>query len=344
MKWLKIYIPLMLVTILAIIAVYYLSDKNYLEGKMWHYQGESEINDRQLADLVTNGIRSRTLLNKVEKMEDGNILIEYDFYDDIQFDFITKKPFSYFDTPLIHFFTDDENKYMWLGLIVAGIVIGIIIILSSKFSWIKKTQNIPRNILWYIFNPLMIFKHEKEQSACNYKSDIREEILVEPSNGIICTRSWKYRDGFLYSTGIGHLCWKSKVEYSNVIPSEENANGLYLFNLLIANNTLYSDEIIGIVLSKGNWIEHEDGVVRSEYCELLHLIVSDKERAYILSGKYGVPVTISEKPIKAFYKWLFSENGYRCARHTFEIMEETENGKHREGEAERVYKVSAEAS
>lgn len=315
---------LLLAVLSLLTAFYFFNGRDYIKGEEWHYLGESEINNEQYLYMATNDIRGPYYISRLEELDNGNIQIEYDFYSDIEFDFLAKKPFSYFDTRIIYIlFT--SNGYGWI-LSVALILIAIIIMKNQR-----KAEIIIQNIAWHIFHPLMIFRRREKGKVLINKPDIRNEITIKDIDGIIGARSWKYHMGFLYSTGIGKLCWKSQVEYSDVIPSEDNSNGIYSFDILTPNlllgNSFFANEIIGIVMSKGHWIEHEDGVVRSEYCQILHLILADPKKAGILSCKYGVPVTISQKPIQAYYKWLFSEEGYMYARKKYEIMEKTENGK-----------------
>lgn len=320
---------LLAILIFIIYLVFYFGAKDYLDGELHHYSGSSEITSEQVAILgseLTIGGRYGDL-DHLEILENGNVKVDYDFYSEDSYSFLNTSEISYFDSPVVNTFL--KQKVQWL--ILLGVFIAVVIIwrLAGKINLPDGAERKAVHAAWYLIHPKYLVKHQEAKGL--YSSQIAQDINVSLNDiGIVCTRTWKYKNGYLYSAGIGQACWETKTLFANKNPDEDNKNGVYASRLgVIKYDWEFIKEIIGIVSLKGEWYEHADGVIRAERCDILHLIVSEYFRpiADKLSSVYGVPVTIADNCLNKYLNWLLKENGLACMIHNSKIMEATYGNK-----------------
>lgn len=347
MKKLIAWLSVGLVLLLCFSVIYYLFDRDYLEREVWHYSGSSNITNNDFALLISDNHtvgKSDSDINQVKLSKNDSLVIEYSFYSGNIYPYLKKNNFSIWDAPLIELLYPES--LLLIGLISFGILAAFLL---NKVN-IPKMNNFNNKIeagLWYMMHPQYIFKNGNPQQKFFFSAPVEYINIKYEKLGIICARTWKYRekDGLLYSTGIGQLCWESKIVYSDKIPKEENSNGIYALRLgLMSYGNNYVDEILGIISLKGEWCEHADGILRGEYCEILQLIINKRciEIAKKLCNSYGVPVILTENNINEYYKWLNSQNGLDCIIHNNLIMGGSKYGDKRKGDKERVYSMPKE--
>lgn len=320
---------LIAICLFIIYFVFHFGAKDYLDGKLHHYSGSSEITPEQVAILgqeVTIGGEYADV-DYLEILENGNVKVDYDFYSEDSYLFLNSLEISYFDSPIAN--TLLENKTLWLSMLGTIIVVIILWRLIGEKDLSDGAKRKIAHVAWYLMHPKYLGKHQEAKGL--YSAKIALDINVSLNDlGIICTRTWKYKDGYLYSAGIGQACWETKTLFANKNPDEGNENGVYASRLgVIKYDWEFTKDIIGIVSLKGEWYEHADGVIRAERCDILHLIVSEYFRpvADKLSSVYGIPVTVAGNCLNKYLNWLLKENGLACMVHNSKIMEATHGNK-----------------
>ncbi|KKL50276.1 hypothetical protein LCGC14_2307080 [marine sediment metagenome] len=311
--------------VMIVLFLYYFTGKDYLEGDIRHYLGTSNVTESQVVELSTKlpfgGIYGD--VSNLEIQEDGLVQIEYDFYSGDSYSFLVTTEFSYFDTPTVYKMKQDGGFYFkFLGIIAFG---------ATVFFFLNKHNNnssgaVARkilNIMWHVVHPKYIIK--AKEAVGKYQPQVNSPINIKLNDqGILCSRTWKYKRGHLYSIGAGQACWETKTLIANKNPEDDNHNGVYAERLGVINiaEVRFVKDILGIVSLKGDWCEHADGVLRAERCDILHLIISEYHRpvANELSSVYGIPVTVTDNPVNAYLDWLLKENGLDCLIHNSKIM------------------------
>jgi len=321
-KALQILCGLAILAVLLFLA-YYWGDKDYFEGENRHYIGTSEVTSDQIVTLGIDGLIGYRGVTNLELLENGLVKVDYDLFSDGSYPFLITKDFSYFDTPFVNTYFKGEAP-------VIPIVIGSILIVVFLFWILNKwdvslsdaTKRKFMNARWYVMHPKHIKRRPYPQG--NFVPQIPESVNIDlKGQGILAIRTWKYKDGLLYSYGIGQACWETKTLYADKNPEETNENGVYALRLGIADyDREFMKDIIGIVSLKGDWCEHADGVLRAERCDILHLIVSEYLRpvARDLSSVYGVPVTVAINPTNEYLNWFLKGNGLASLIQNSQIM------------------------
>lgn len=324
-KVLRVSIGVVFFAMIALF-IYYFYDKDYLEGEERHYIGTSNVTEGQVVELLGANVTVGSMYGQVsqfEILEDGIIEITYDYYSEGIYPFLVVAKYSYFDTPLVNNIKEE------MGVLLA--LVGCFAFMALAFWWINKrpSTNEPSKFsrgafaaMWYLMHPKYIIGAPK--AIGQYPPQMLSPLNIDLNDqGILCARTWKYKDGYLYSTGIGQSCWKTSTLLANRNPEENNENGIYATRLGAMGSNEFLTDIIGIVSLKGEWCEHADGVLRAERCDILHLIVGKYHQSVssLLSSVYGVPVTVSDNPTNKYLDWLMKENGVACMAHNLKIME-----------------------
>lgn len=97
---------------------------------------------------------------------------------------------------------------------------------------------------------------------------------------VVSFRQWNITaSGHLHGIGVGsNYMWK-EVNFANQVPSERNQNGLYSIRLdphgLLTQAGSYVGDYCGLLELRGTVLEHEDGVLRSEYARILCVWVTE---------------------------------------------------------------------
>lgn len=304
------------------VMVNYSTGKEYLQGKQYHYVGISEATDNQTIFLIRNFALDKSINENIyfiSSLDDGNISVSYNFYSSKEISYLSKKQFSYFDTPFL-------SNIPITALMIYFVVLSITIWIFSSSN--KKSIVIKSNLMWGIYHPFTYFKKNKPPTTL-FAPEVTNTINIKHNKaGIIGVRSFKYleKDGYLYSAGAGQSCWKTKILEANKIPTDKNSNGCYAFRLVILNEAVYVKHIMAIVSLRGDYCEHADGVIRAQQCEILHLVIDEYYAKYAtkLSQYYGVPVSVTDNTIRTYSDWLSSENGVECLKHNTEVMKGSE--------------------
>ena len=310
---------------LLFFTLYYLDGKDYLKGDRLHYLGTSNVTENQVVELGTKlpigGVYGK--VTNLEIQENGLVQIDYEFYSDESYSFLAVAEFSYFDTPVVYRIKQDGAFYLKLFGFIG--FVGFISLLINKYN--RKAPGVVSkkimNFMWHVGHPKYIMK--AKEATGKYRSQVNSDINIKLNDqGILCSRTWKYKKGYLYSIGIGQSCWETKTLIANKNPDDDNHNGVYAERLGVVSvaEADFIKDILGIVSLKGDWCEHADRVLRAERCDILHLIISEYHRpvANELSSVYGVPVTIADNPINTYLDWLLKENGLACMIHNSKIM------------------------
>ena len=96
---------------------------------------------------------------------------------------------------------------------------------------------------------------------------------------VVSFRRWEMLpEGRLHGIGMGSsYVWK-EVNFVDKVPSERNENGLYSVRLdpngLLTQAGSYVGDYCGLLELRGTVLEHEDGVLRSEYARILCIWVT----------------------------------------------------------------------
>lgn len=300
---------------------YYLDSEEYLVGELKHYIGTSVVSQGEFVLLAENKSLPMYSVTEITLLENGLVEVTYDFFSTDGYSFLVVAPFSYFDTPIVN--TLYEVRY-GLYFLAGGAIIILIIskLLNSYYAKEKDAGHKLANAAWCILHPQFLFSHQ--QTSQVYSSQNPTTLEINPKGvGIYATRTWKYRKGYLYSSGVGQARWDTRVLLANKFPMENNENGVYALRLGVTHSDWeFMKHILGIVSLSGEWLEHADGVLRAESCEIISLIVSHyyKAVALELSSTYGVPVIVADNPINTYLNWLYSENGVECLRHNADIL------------------------
>ncbi len=301
--------------------LYYVDGRDYLSGKERHYVGTSTISADEFVILADNRSLPFSSVSEIEVLENGLVEITYNFFSADDYSFLTAAPFSYLDTRVANSLYDARNSFYTLAVSAIILLAGIRLLRHCPIKVEDATQKI-ENAAWYMMHPLSLL--HRQQAPLAYSSQIQTTVEVTPkAAGIYATRTWKYRKGYLYSSGWGQAQWGNKVLLADKIPAENNENGVYALRLGVTQNDWeFMKHILGIVSLSGEWLEHEDGVLRAESCEIILLIVSHyhKAVAFELSSTYGVPVIVANNPINTYLAWLYSENGVECLLHNANIL------------------------
>lgn len=326
-----------------LLIMYYFTGQEYLEGNIRHYIGESVVTESHLAELSEHmsigGVYSS--VSMTERIDGGFVSIEYDFFSDEIYTYLRAAPFNYFNTPALYTIVEMDNPIYVLIFMFVFIVLWVVASMGwGKFVLTDRTKRKAMNVMWYMMHP----KHIRKRSATvgYYPSQIHSSVNVEMDDlGIVCTRTWKYKDGLLYSSGIGQSRWETKTLLANKTPTDTNENGVYAVRVGHLGIQGFITDILGVVSLKGDWCEHADGVVRAERCDIMHLIVSEYHRpiASNLSAIYGVPVTICNNAVNTYLDWALGLNGIACMKHNYKITGGN-NGNNGKGNKKRADKTS----
>lgn len=319
----------LVVMVVCFSVLYYVDGKDYLSGKEKHYIGTSTISADELVILAdTRNVLPSYSVTEIKKQDYGKVEITYDFYSEDNFSFLTVAPFSVLDTNIINVLYGARKQWAILGVIAIGFIVGL------KFYnlYIASAGNFVRikveNVMWYILHPHQWFI--RKEAPRLFTAIIEQDVNVQPeSSGIIGVRTWKYKNGYLFSSGFGQSRWENKVLLANKIPTTANENGVYACRLGVINaEWVFLQHIIGIVSLTGEWLEHADGVVRAESCEILAIIISHyhKPVADVISSTYGVPVVVAENPINKYLAWVAGDNGIACLKHNGRILKGEADG------------------
>ena len=318
-------IRMSLVLFLVASVLYYFTGKDYLEGDRLHYLGTSNVTESQVVELGTmlpiGGVYGK--VSNLEIQENGLVQIDYDFYSYDEVSFLVVAGFSYFDTPIVYTIKQDGAFYLKLLGFITLFVFGWFLInrYNQKAPGVATRKIL--NIMWHVGHPKYIVK--AKEAVGKYQPQVSSDINIKLNEqGILCSRTWKYKKGYLYSIGVGQSCWETKTLLANKNPEDDNHNGIYADRLgvIFITEADFIKDIIGIVSLKGDWCEHADGVLRAERCDIVHLIISEYHRpvANEISAVYGVPVTISDTPINTYLDWLLKDNGLACMIHNSKII------------------------
>jgi hypothetical protein len=292
---------------------------DYLQGKSYHYLGTTELHDSQIPELIRSAINDIGITPvKFHESDKTNLTVTYDFYSPKEIIYLEKSEYSFFDTPYIH----SLGKTNFSGLLF---LFGVIILFSYFLgSANRKAQVVRSNILWGMYHPFVFLKRNRPPQSLYVPVVTGKVNISHDKAGIIGVRAFKYleKDGYLYSAGAGQSCWNTKTLVSNKKPTEKNSNGCYAFRLVILNEQVFVKLTMAIVSLKGDYCEHADGIIRSEHCEILHLIIDKYYEKYAskLSQYYGVPVTVTDNTLETYSDWLSSENGIQCLKHNTEVL------------------------
>lgn len=301
---------------------------DYMKGEVSHYQGESSIDAGQFAliaeDLKIGGVKPD--IESVEITEDGFVDIKYDFYGKSGYGFLESNVVSFIDSPSMVEFT---KWTYWIPYLILPFSMYVILILLTK-STSANTEVIKfMNFIWYASHPSVLFT-KKQSYSFGYSDSIAENIHLDTTilEGILAIRTWKYHitNKSLYSVGWHHQ-WKSRLETADKLPAEDNVVGLHAFRLgKIAIDYPMIGGIVGLVELRGNYVEHADGVIRAEQCEILFLIINKVYKIYTsdISKRYGCHVIISDNPLLTYQQWLLGNNGLECLKHNIQVLENGE--------------------
>lgn len=156
----------------------------------------------------------------------------------------------------------------------------------------------------------------------NYPPDIRSGIEL-PDNivGVVSFRKWRCKHGMLLSVVMADI-WKYPLAFCDYLPQLGNDSGIYAHRLTKIGllHKLEYQGILGIVEQAGNYVLHDDGVVRSEICRILTVITRDRRQAELISGIYGVPVVICDNPKELYNQWLLTKEANGILRHNQGIL------------------------
>lgn len=323
--------PLFVFIMVIISALFSLTPVNadYYSGKLFHYIGESNLTPQEALEIAT--LHSIGYMDSDFNLftinDDGSVNVDYDFYSYDTIPFLNKDQ-SAIDSPWLHWFSSFFDGFGGLLAVVMSMSIFWVLI----FIYFTSTPSNQRKIdykfyalAWYLLHPNYLFDTEKYKE--NYSgADLVNKINInkEP-NGILSIRTWKYEylSNTLHSTGAGNMQYKDKIAFSNKNPTEHNTNGLYSFRLGYCNTNLFNKtNILGIIEASGNYVEHADGIIRSEKLEILFILISDfyKKYASAISSRYKVPVMVCQNPILEYQRWMVSEQGIELMRHNYQII------------------------
>ena len=329
-KGIKTAITIVVSSLVAIGMAAYLINTSYVASNLDHYIGESVITPVQLVSMFSE---SPGLIHdystQIEVLDDGSVKIAYDFYSSSEISYLTKTERSFWEAPAIYYIIS-LIKETAIHIVSTIIIITLIVIL---IDWLQRKHpttpgHIFANIIWYFFHPRYIFSKSGPPPR-HYPAQTVDSIEVSSKcSGILCTRTWKYKSGYLYSAGIGQAKWETKTLIANRLPESENGSGVYACRIgVIGYHTEFSENILGIVSMEGDWYEHGDGVIRAEKCDILQLIVSEyySKIAGELGALYGVPIMVASNPVNAYQKWAVSSKGIACLQHNLEILREDTN-------------------
>jgi len=337
---------LLLVLSLVIGSYYYLDGKEYLAGKEHHYIGTSTVSPDEFIILAdAKNVLPFLSITEITSLENGLVEITYDFFSTEDYHFIITAPFSYLDTKFLYLMYEARKGFLYLG--GALLIFLLVYIILNKYPLkIKDGENKAANVAWYVTHPRYLFN--RKTATPLYSPQIETDIKIYPQDaGIYAVRTWKYKSGYLYSTGLGQARWENKILLTDKPLSENNESGVYSCRLGVVSYAFeFIKGIIGIVSLSGEWFEHADGVLRAESCEILSLIVSHyhKPVASVLSSTYGVPVVVADNPINAYMNWLFSENGTVCLKHNAEILKGETDGNERARNPKRKVAIEITSS
>jgi len=174
--------------------------------------------------------------------------------------------------------------------------------------------------------------------------DFLDDRCIKHSvQGIISTRTWILKRDGLYSVNQGTQ-WRNRIEYSDNLPESKNNYGIYAHRLGCGNkiwdgayssifSSLFKRNVcIGIVAQGGQYILHRDGIVRSERCEVLVVVVRNRKMAHEIISKYGVPVVIRKDLNYAIYKWMIGNSGIYWMQHNNDLLGQSQDMKYQLGE------------
>ena len=96
---------------------------------------------------------------------------------------------------------------------------------------------------------------------------------------VVSFREWNITSsGHLHGTGMGSGYGWKEVNFADQVPSGRNDNGLYSVRLdpngLLTQAGSYVGDYCGLLELRGTVLEHEDGVLRSEYARILCIWVT----------------------------------------------------------------------
>ena len=319
-------IGVLLAIIIAAGILWYMLDGDYINGELKHYVGYSIIRDKYAVELVSSH-RSPLDLISFKSLGNGFTSVEYEFYSEDEYDYLHQRVHSFTDSPIVYYIINDSDVHFNIGAVLCFIILLVCVyVIDKKYG--LKNLDIPfiiSNAFWYLLHVRLLFKDKGNiEKYRNRDTVITDKIKIKPEkHGIICIRTWKVKDGHLYSTGIGQARWDTSVLIADKIPQEDNYNGVYAIRLGADYGYMdFCSNILGVVSQQGEWIEHADGVVRAEYCEILHLILSKrlKTKADKFRATYGVPVTVTSSTIKSYHQWLYSNGGISCMLHNLSIL------------------------
>lgn len=122
-------------------------------------------------------------------------------------------------------------------------------------------------------------RHMSEYTRCAQVALTCTDVSVPPiaPTDFVSLRVWCLSDaGRLRGVGVGHDYLWQEVNFADKVPTERNGHGLYSIRIdphgLLhggAGNYLSGAKCVGLIRSGGKIIEHDDGVLRSEYARIL---------------------------------------------------------------------------
>lgn len=102
-----------------------------------------------------------------------------------------------------------------------------------------------------------------------------------PDEPILAFRDWNYKHGWLHGTGMGSSYAWQDVNFSDDPPTNYNSHGLYALHLtplsILSQTGAHFGDFCGIVVLRGDVIEHEDGILRAEYARIACIFVKHND-------------------------------------------------------------------
>lgn len=322
-----IEVTLVLSALIAVLFVALPENREYCNGELIHYEGESFVSQDEAVSLLSEHFYQSDV-RSFELQEDGSVYVEYEFYGKPGMDYLTSLPHSVFDSPVMN----AARETWWIALIFASMMIFLYFVVEGN----KRVND----IFWYLFHPTALFDRRNLQGGHKLQifPSIKAVQIDTERPGILAVRTWQYnsRNGMIYSAS-ARKKWSNKFECADKAPREDNTSGIYAYRLgAIKSEYPQIRTFFGIVRMCGDYTEHADGVIRAEACNILCFVVNKRYRrmAESLSVTYGVPVVAVDNPLQEYQQWLWSTDGIACLKYNNEILKEevSEDGNAREGD------------
>jgi hypothetical protein len=137
--------------------------------------------------------------------------------------------------------------------------------------------------------------------------------------GLVGIRQWNWTESLLASRNQKYI-WTSGKIIADKIPARDNQNGIYAYQLGALTPTWLHH--IGIVEMLDHIEVHADGILRAEKCKILVIVVNWGQAQWgrEVSGRYNIPIYISNYPEQAFKEWLLGSDGIKWLNHNYNLL------------------------